>query len=342
MPLYAAYTIILRPLTAQVSIQTLVSDPFPMIETLPGNATIALHLSLEPSFDTGYIPTTETTATLRSGEVITCPEIPPPGYWKIIQCSSSWEYVSSVSISVSLPSGILYVYPGQGTLPVGFDYPEVYTILGGGVPLFPGSHVVGVISWTERQLISALSWGSVSRNTIWTSEVAGLQTKPFGDTPDSNLTTLTLFQPDAFATKFLQDTVDATALSGVATFGGFWTFVNGTFVLFFGANVGGHFLLSVWYTYSNVVRWPANGMKTSRLYTQKGVNPAPNLPASSRSSASALWTWTQGSELEPERRGEYNVRESADEDDTAAFKISAEKSEVESPYRGYLLNEYRF
>jgi hypothetical protein len=37
--------------------------------------------------------------------------------------------------------------------------------------------------------------------------------------------------------KFLQDTADASPLSGIATFGGFWTFVNGTFALFFGANV---------------------------------------------------------------------------------------------------------
>ncbi|KAJ6535407.1 hypothetical protein DFH09DRAFT_1091742 [Mycena vulgaris] len=35
----------------------------------------------------------------------------------------------------------------------------------------------------------------------------------------------------------LKKTVNASALSGVATFGGFWTFLNGIFALLFGANV---------------------------------------------------------------------------------------------------------
>jgi hypothetical protein len=38
-------------------------------------------------------------------------------------------------------------------------------------------------------------------------------------------------------TRFTQETIDNTILSGIAAFGGFWTFVNGTFALIFGANV---------------------------------------------------------------------------------------------------------
>jgi hypothetical protein len=37
--------------------------------------------------------------------------------------------------------------------------------------------------------------------------------------------------------RILQETVDATHLSGIAAFGGFWAFVNGAFALTFGANV---------------------------------------------------------------------------------------------------------
>jgi hypothetical protein len=48
---------------------------------------------------------------------------------------------------------------------------------------------------------------------------------------------LTLRQPTQYPTKFLQDMADASPLSGMATFGGFSTFVNGTFGLLFGANV---------------------------------------------------------------------------------------------------------
>jgi hypothetical protein len=45
--------------------------------------------------------------------------------------------------------------------------------------------------------------------------------------------------------KFLQDTADTSPLSGIATFGGFWTFVNGAFALFFGANVV-YFIFGNW------------------------------------------------------------------------------------------------
>jgi hypothetical protein len=40
-----------------------------------------------------------------------------------------------------------------------------------------------------------------------------------------------------FPYKVLQETADATPISGIATFGGFWAFVNGVFALTFGANV---------------------------------------------------------------------------------------------------------
>jgi hypothetical protein len=46
-----------------------------------------------------------------------------------------------------------------------------------------------------------------------------------------------LYQPYLYANKLQQDSSDVSPLSGLATFGGFWTFVNGAFALFFGANV---------------------------------------------------------------------------------------------------------
>ncbi|KAJ7840185.1 hypothetical protein B0H14DRAFT_3458271 [Mycena olivaceomarginata] len=48
---------------------------------------------------------------------------------------------------------------------------------------------------------------------------------------------LTLRSPYEEPSKFLQDTANASPFSGIATFGGFWTFVNGAFALFFRANV---------------------------------------------------------------------------------------------------------
>jgi hypothetical protein len=48
---------------------------------------------------------------------------------------------------------------------------------------------------------------------------------------------LTLYQEQPGAIRLLQEASDTSPLSGVSTFGGFWTFLNGTFALFFGANV---------------------------------------------------------------------------------------------------------
>jgi hypothetical protein len=73
--------------------------------------------------------------------------------------------------------------------------------------------------------------------TIFTPDVTGLQTSPANGTFDPRVVTLTLFQHRTTVTRILQETTDATALSGIATFGGFWTFVNGTFVMFVGGNV---------------------------------------------------------------------------------------------------------
>ncbi|KAJ6455929.1 hypothetical protein C8R47DRAFT_1250710 [Mycena vitilis] len=53
--------------------------------------------------------------------------------------------------------------------------------------------------------------------------------------PGPHSTALTLIQMSAFPGKFLQDT-SATPLDGISTVCGLWTFVNGTFLLFFGAN----------------------------------------------------------------------------------------------------------
>jgi hypothetical protein len=37
--------------------------------------------------------------------------------------------------------------------------------------------------------------------------------------------------------ELVQEYTDASVLDGLATFGGFWTFVNGVFAMVFGANL---------------------------------------------------------------------------------------------------------
>ncbi|KAF8211155.1 hypothetical protein K438DRAFT_26040 [Mycena galopus ATCC 62051] len=56
----------------------------------------------------------------------------------------------------------------------------------------------------------------------------------------TNMSLLTLRQvglEPSLSVRYLVDTRDDSALSGIASFGGVWTFVNGAFALFFGANV---------------------------------------------------------------------------------------------------------
>jgi hypothetical protein len=72
---------------------------------------------------------------------------------------------------------------------------------------------------------------------VFAAEITGLQTRPSNAASTTNEATLQLYQPYPYARKLEQDSSDVSPLSGLSTFGGFWTFVNGAFALFFGANV---------------------------------------------------------------------------------------------------------
>ncbi|KAJ6450761.1 hypothetical protein C8R45DRAFT_1083837 [Mycena sanguinolenta] len=107
--------------------------------------------------------------------------------------------------------------------PIGSELPQ-------SIPLLPGSHLFGLLAWSQHQAISTNDHHSY---VAFSSEVYGLQQ----NTPaEGNIPSLTLSVIPT-PIRYFQDTVNASALSGIATFGGFWTFVNGTFALFFGANI---------------------------------------------------------------------------------------------------------
>jgi hypothetical protein len=72
-----------------------------------------------------------------------------------------------------------------------------------------------------------------------------LQSDPFDEPLGPPNVFLTLRSPYDEPFKYLQDTTDASFLSGIATFGGFWTFLNGAFALLFGANVV-YFMFGEW------------------------------------------------------------------------------------------------
>jgi hypothetical protein len=68
--------------------------------------------------------------------------------------------------------------------------------------------------------------------SLFIPEVSGLVNNA-GD----GIATLTLVNRSPTVMKLIQETVDDTPLSGIATFGGFWSFLNGAFAIIFGANI---------------------------------------------------------------------------------------------------------
>ncbi|KAJ7628936.1 hypothetical protein FB45DRAFT_1059586 [Roridomyces roridus] len=75
-----------------------------------------------------------------------------------------------------------------------------------------------------------------SSHTIFTPQLSSVQPYPQG-AAGGNLTSLTLISPYLTATRVLQEIRDADPVSGTSTLGGLWTFVDGVFATFFGANV---------------------------------------------------------------------------------------------------------
>ncbi|KAJ7025127.1 hypothetical protein C8F04DRAFT_1269485 [Mycena alexandri] len=88
-------------------------------------------------------------------------------------------------------------------------------------------------------MIVSEGWSLLSPPTtpVYTPNINGLQSYLGGETTDPSGATLTLVQRISWATRKIIDMADTTVLNGIATFGGFWTFLNGAFALFFGANV---------------------------------------------------------------------------------------------------------
>ncbi|KAK6977152.1 hypothetical protein R3P38DRAFT_3377665 [Favolaschia claudopus] len=135
--------------------------------------------------------------------------------------SFPWNEVINIVISLQVPEdSAIRVTFGAETL---------------GTLLFPRAQLVGEFSWSRRDQITSLGIRSAV-STIFSAQISSLQTV-FSNSSKGDLATLTLYQTSPDALRLHQDTVDVTFLTGMSTFGGFWTFLNGVFALFFGAHV---------------------------------------------------------------------------------------------------------
>ncbi|KAJ7711930.1 hypothetical protein B0H16DRAFT_1479838 [Mycena metata] len=239
LPIFAFYYTVFMPATTQTYRRDI--SPFSSPSWVPneplGNASIFL-ASLKFPYGQAGDPALYNIQVQRDAYSDESPAIcetkrstPTAIQGILIQCDSPWRWsnVFSMSISVSFPFGGtsgLRIAPVQGDSPTelqaaGFG-PAFGTTLDS-VPLFGGSNLVATFTWTRTSIIL----DSFPRSTadVYTATIDGFQPLPGRVASDPNRATLTLIQRES--RRLVIETADATVLNGIATLGGFWTFLNG-------------------------------------------------------------------------------------------------------------------
>ncbi|KAJ7807338.1 hypothetical protein B0H14DRAFT_1535555 [Mycena olivaceomarginata] len=242
VPAFGIYSTVIMPLTTVVSIRRVREAPWAGIAP-PSSVTIVMHLNPHNATALGA----QVNATLNSGDQITCGGPPSPATsveWKLypedsfvcmFMASASlapygWFDISQISIYIVVPPELDEVYVDFGCLQCDDRFSLTTPHL-----LLPGSHLFGMLTLSQRQQAAPLSPAFV-----YTPEIYSLQPDPSSQpqwVSGPRGASLTLRLPYSVPVQYFQDMADASPLSGIATFGGFWTFVNGAFALLFGANV---------------------------------------------------------------------------------------------------------
>ncbi|KAJ6551355.1 hypothetical protein B0H19DRAFT_1157323 [Mycena capillaripes] len=131
------------------------------------------------------------------------------------------------------PTFAIKLYPGVG------DIEDIVTFTEP-LPMLPNFNVHAYMSWTSRQVIAA---GSSLLNPFMPQKmVLHMETKALlptsNDATPGGATTssMSFIQRERFPTKFIEDYTSNSLLDGLSTVGGFWTFLDGTFALLFGAS----------------------------------------------------------------------------------------------------------
>ncbi|KAJ7282466.1 hypothetical protein C8J57DRAFT_1463167 [Mycena rebaudengoi] len=149
---------------------------------------------------------------------------------------SPWSFYTNITICMefSQQQRIGVAYPGIGDeLDIRKESKGIY------VPV--GAHLVTFLEWKVKKKIvqpqPVVSFNPVMR-TIIISELTALQPDP---SPPStcggpHTSTLTLISWNVALGIHIKEYTDTSWLDAVAAVGGFWTFVNGTFAVIFGAN----------------------------------------------------------------------------------------------------------
>ncbi|KAJ7312561.1 hypothetical protein DFH08DRAFT_896715, partial [Mycena albidolilacea] len=232
VPAFGIYATIIMPLNSVVSTRTMVADYGFGTGTLPGHAVLSLY-SVPTCYSCFNKVQVNATPLSDSNKTVDCPNSGYDSDGPYI-CPYSWSDISNISLSIVFDPGVIEI----NVLPLCvFDLNESggCSIWSMGIPLLPGSRLFGHLIWSIRQSVSR---PGIASSFSYCPEIHALQQDPStAATPGADTAMLILRQPTPRPIKFFQDMADASPLSGIATLGGFWTFVNGTFALLFGANV---------------------------------------------------------------------------------------------------------
>ncbi|KAJ6546262.1 hypothetical protein DFH09DRAFT_1171581 [Mycena vulgaris] len=237
VPAFAIYCILIRPLTSEIYTRTLAVGW--VVMSFGGNAIVLI----EP-LDVGYLDIWGTISALEvhaltTGSApgdfdrlvnISCPIVFEKSR-AVAECPHEWSGIISVTISATMSPGPGGVYvrllegnlsPDRANLAISVDPSPP-------VPLLPGSHLFGVVSWTQREIFRRVPWRiSNPLITLRTADISGLQQQipmPRGTAEsdagsESTTASLTLHQYSryAFPRNLLRDTAAVTFLSGTSTF----------------------------------------------------------------------------------------------------------------------------
>ncbi|KAF7355884.1 Short-chain dehydrogenase/reductase family protein [Mycena venus] len=247
-PVIALYNVIVSPLEAKVfirQIQPVIGGPELQVEPFLDRELLLVvwgHSGMV-LVDARICESVDKQQLMISGNAlhpngVAVPSEGGPEFWR---CGFILD--ANFNFNFSAVDSTIYVQIGQGheNQTDNIDDLVQYT---DPIALFPGGRLAATLTWTQYQVISpglpSLMGSFAPLRTFLIAELHSIQPDSlYNNVSNVSYTdsTLTVVQTRPDPVKFIQEYTESSALDGFATVGGLWTFVNGAFVLFFGANV---------------------------------------------------------------------------------------------------------
>ncbi|KAJ7095045.1 hypothetical protein C8R44DRAFT_989592 [Mycena epipterygia] len=244
VPAFGIYAMVVSPIRAQIYTRSVATFAAGDLGSPPGNATFVMGYWSQSFGDYSInFVAVQADGPESHNCSVTFEDLISQ---RLVECPLPWTSVLSVSISINIPPGNVVTIAPLPEKPVIESIKQIEQefhsvrlhVPSDSTPMVSGSHLFGRLTWIQRETLSQWVLGlPTAMRPVFAAEITGLQTLPSNAASTTNEATLQLYQPYSNATKLEQDSSDVSPLSGLSTFGGFWTFVNGAFALLFGANV---------------------------------------------------------------------------------------------------------